>query len=821
MRGVFIVAKVAISRASYSFDALYSYSVPEELAQKVKSGVRVLVPFGRGNRKAVGFVARTYTEAEYNDKLKPVISVVDGESLVTEEMMRIIMWLKENTFCTYYDAYKSVVPTGFSYTFSQHYSLVNTYIDEDTLNEDEKNVVDFLRCAKSQREIDSFLDVHNDARKKKTVDSLVDKGYVEISDALKRKVGDENVSMVRLSDEYVSGEIQTTLTPKQTLVVKLLEEGGCASVKEVCYMTNCTSSILKRLADKKVIVQYKYEVMRDAIGELGERQDPDDIILNDEQSAAYEGIMGLIKAEKPAGALLYGVTGSGKTSVFIKLIKSVMDMGKTAVMLVPEISLTPQMLGKFKSLFGDKIAVMHSSLSLGQRTDEFKRVMRGEARIVIGTRSAIFAPVTNVGIIIMDEEGEPSYKSDSTPRYHARDVAIQRCGYNNCVLLMASATPSLESFYFAQKGRYHLFELKNRYSKSPLPAVEIVDMQEEAAEGNDSLLSRVMCDKLTEVLAKKEQAILLLNRRGYTTYITCMDCRQPVACPNCNIPLTYHKKNDRYMCHYCGYTMDNIEHCPQCGSQRLKSSGVGTQRVEDELERLFPQARLLRMDADTTSSRYSYEENFKAFEKGEYDIMLGTQMIAKGLNFPNVTMVGVISLDKALFTGDFRSYERTFSLLTQVAGRSGRGDKPGVAYIQTFVPDHYVLNLAAEQNYDEFYKEEIALRKSLTYPPFCDICVIGFSAPLESKVIGASRWVTQLIKKYISQHKVNFPLRALGPAPCTFEMINNRYRYRLILKTRNTADFREMIKHVLGEFYKNKDYQTVRIYADINGDIGL
>ena len=348
---------------------------------------------------------------------------------------------------------------------------------------------------------------------------------------------------------------------------------------------------------------------------------------------------------------------------------------------------------------------------------------------------------------------------------------------------MASATPSLESFYFAQKGRYHLFELKNRYSKSPLPAVEIVDMQEEAAEGNDSLLSRVMCDKLTEVLAKKEQAILLLNRRGYTTYITCMDCRQPVACPNCNIPLTYHKKNDRYMCHYCGYTMDNIEHCPQCGSQRLKSSGVGTQRVEDELERLFPQARLLRMDADTTSSRYSYEENFKAFEKGEYDIMLGTQMIAKGLNFPNVTMVGVISLDKALFTGDFR--------------------------------------LAAEQNYDEFYKEEIALRKSLTYPPFCDICVIGFSAPLESKVIGASRWVTQLIKEYISQHKVNFPLRALGPAPCTFEMINNRYRYRLILKTRNTADFREMIKHILGEFYKNKDYQTVRIYADINGDIGL
>lgn len=821
MRGVFTVAKVAISRASYSFDALYSYSVPEELAANLTIGMRVLVPFGKGNKKAVGFVARTYTEAEYNEKLKPVISVIDSESLVTDEMMKIIFWLKENTFCTYFDAFKSVVPTGFSYNFSEHYSLVNTFIDEDELSDDEKNIIDFLRCAKNQREIDSFLDVKCDPKKKNILDSLVDKGFVEISDQLKRKVGDESVSMVRLAENYLSGSLQVSLTPKQTLVVKLLEESGCASVKEVCYMTNCTSSILKRLEDKGVIKQYKYEVLRDAIGKLGDRQSPDDIHLNEEQTKAYGGIMELVKAEKPSGALLYGVTGSGKTSVFIKLIDSVLKMGKTAVMLVPEISLTPQMLGKFKSLFGDKIAVMHSSLSLGQRTDEFKRIKNGEARIVIGTRSAIFSPISNVGIIIMDEEGEPSYKSDSTPRYHARDVAIQRCGHNNCVLLMASATPSLESFYYAQKGRFHLFELKKRFSDVPLPAVEIVDMQQEAAEGNDSLLSRTLSEKLGETLKKGEQAILLLNRRGYTTYISCVECRQPVACPNCNIPLTYHKKNDRYMCHFCGYTMDNIEKCPHCGSQKLKSSGVGTQRVEDEIARLFPEARLLRMDADTTSSRYSYEENFKAFENGEYDIMLGTQMIAKGLNFPNVTLVGVISLDKALFTGDFRSYERTFSLLTQVAGRSGRGDKPGAAYIQTFVPDHYVLNLAAEQNYDEFFNEEIALRKSLTYPPFCDICVIGFSAPLESKAIGASRWVTERIGRYVSQNKVNFPLRALGPAPCTFEMINNRYRYRLILKTRNTADFREMIKYILGEFYKNRDYQSVRIYADINGDIGL
>ncbi len=821
MRGIFTVAKVAISRASYSYDALYSYSVPEEFSGRVCCGMRVLVPFGKGNKKSVGLVTRTYTEAEYNEKLKPIISVIDSESLVTEEMMNIIFWLKENTFCTYFDAYKSVVPTGFSYNFTQHYSLVNTYIDEDMLSEDEKNIVDFLRSAPNQREIDKFLDVKNDPKRKRVVDSLIDKGYVEVNDSMKRRVGDESVRMVRLTDEYSRGEIQTSLTPKQSMIVKLLEESGCASVKEVCYMTSCTASIIKRLADKKVVLEYKYEVMRNAVGELGKRQSPEDITLNDEQSAAYNGIMELVKAEKPAGALLYGVTGSGKTSVFIKLIDSVLKMGKNAVMLVPEISLTPQMLAKFKALFGDMIAILHSSLSLGQRTDEFKRIKNGEARIVIGTRSAVFAPVSNIGIIIMDEEGEYSYKSDSAPRYHARDVGIQRCGYNNCVLLLASATPSLESFYYARKSRFHLFELKKRYSDAPLPKVEIVDMQKEAADGNDSLLSRTLADKLSETLEKGEQAILLLNRRGYTTYISCVDCRQPVACPNCNIPLTYHKKNNRYMCHYCGYTMDNIERCPYCGSEKLKSSGVGTQRVEDELEQMFPDARLLRMDADTTSSRYSYEENFKAFENGEYDIMLGTQMIAKGLNFPNVTLVGVISLDKALFTGDFRSYERTFSLLTQVAGRSGRGDKPGTAYIQTFVPDHYVLNLAAQQNYDEFYSEEIALRKSLTYPPFCDICVIGFSAPLESKAIGASRWVTSLIREYVSSRKVGFPMRALGPAPCTFEMINNRYRYRLILKSRNTSEFREMIRYVLGEFYKNKDFRTVRIYADINGDIGL
>ncbi|MCR5022391.1 primosomal protein N' [Ruminococcus sp.] len=811
------VAYVALSHAAYSFDNEYSYLVPERYRHILKAGMRVLVSFGRGNNRVIGLVTRIGTDDISQHRLKPIISVVDTESLVSDEMMKIIFWLKENTFCTYYDAFKSAVPTGFSYKVDMHFALVNTYIDRDTLTPEESEIISFLEGCDEAAEIDKYFDLKANPERKKPLDTLIDKGLVEEVPSFKRKVGDDSVKMAVLMDGYEDAD----LTPKQKKVVELLEESGSASVKELCYMTGCTSTIIKRLCEKDVIRVYEQEVMRNAVGEFTVRESPEDIVLNDEQKMAYNGIMNLIHTEKPAGALLYGVTGSGKTSVFIKVIDSVIKMGKTAIMLVPEISLTPQMLARFKVLFGENIALLHSSLSLGQRMDEFKRIKRGEARIIIGTRSAVFAPAENIGVIIMDEEGEQSYKSDSNPRYHARDVAIQRCGHNGALLLMASATPSLETFYHAQKGRFHLFTLAHRYSDAVLPKVEIIDMQTEAAEGNDSLISRKLADELTETLQRNEQAILLLNRRGFSTYVSCGNCRQPVVCPKCNIPLTYHKKNNRFMCHYCGYTMDNLAVCPSCGSDKLRSSGVGTQRVEDELARIYPDVRILRMDADTTSSRYAYEEKFKAFENHEYDIMLGTQMIAKGLNFPNVTLVGVISLDKALFTGDFRSYERTFSLLTQVAGRSGRGSKPGSAYIQTFVPDHYVLNLAAEQNYDEFYAEEIALRQSLIYPPCCDICVIGFSAVMESRAIAASDHVTAFIAEYLRTNKVDFPLRAIGPAPCTLEVINGRYRYRLILKSKNTRCFRQMIKSVLKDFNDNKDFREVRIYADINGDIGL
>lgn len=820
MRGDILVAKVAVSCASYSFDTEYSYTVPEELRDKIVPGIRVLVPFGSGNRKVIGFVTRLKTIDAPDDRIKPLLRPADEEPLVGEEMLKIISWLKENTFCTWFDAYRSVVPAGFGYKFRSRFTPANVPLNEAELDEQELNVMRFVRQAKSQREIDEFLDITVQPRLKPIVASLIDKGYLEQEDQLKRRVGDESVKMVRLSDEYLASVGTSTepkLTQRQRSIKTLLEECGCAAVKEVVYMTSCTTALIKRMASKGILTEYENEVLRDTVGEAGEVLSPETIELSGEQQRAYDGIMELISAGKPAGALLYGVTGSGKTAVFFRVIDSVLKQGKTAMLLVPEISLTPQMLSRFKKYFGRDIAIIHSSLSLGQRNDEFKRIRSGQARIVIGTRSAVFAPLADIGVIIIDEEGEHTYKSESSPRYHARDVAIQRCGYHNAVLLMASATPSLETFYYAKNGRFSLFELKERFAGARLPEVEIIDM---AYEGG-RLLSGKLTDKLHQTLDAGEQAILLLNRRGFTTYISCMECRKPVSCPNCDLPLTYHKKNNKLMCHYCGFSMENVRVCPQCGSDHLHQSGVGTQKVEDVIAEQFPKARVLRMDADTTFSRYSYEKGFKAFENHEYDIMLGTQMIAKGLNFPNVTLVGVVSLDKALFTGDFRSYERTFSLLTQVAGRCGRGDKPGYAYLQTFVPDHFVLNLAAAQNYDEFYDEEIALRRSLIYPPFCDICVIGFSSALESKAIEASEWFARTLADYIKENKLSFPLRGLGPAPCTLGRINNKFRYRLILKCRNTSVFRKALRDVMMSFYKQQSFRGVSIYADINGDIGL
>lgn len=751
-------------------------------------------------------------DREDEEGIKPIISLIDRDPLINDELLEMVRWLKENTFCTYYEAFRTIVPAGFAVSLGISYTLSpQRPTPDDALTPAETELYDTLLATDSQKKFDALASAADPS----LLEALADKGLLERSDEIKRRVGDETVTMVKLSDALLNGDVEHGTTPKQRLVEEFLTESGAASVKEVMYFVGVTRTIIKNMTDKGILTEYKYETFRTP-KTAARGLSADDITLSSEQETAYSGIMELVNARKPAGALLHGVTGSGKTAVFIKLIQSVTASGRTALMLVPEISLTPQLVGKFKAAFGDTVAVIHSALSLGQRMDEFKRAKNGSAKIVIGTRSAVFAPLNDIGIIIMDEEGEGTYKSESSPRYHARDVAIQRCGAHNCVLLMASATPSLESYYYAKSGRYHLFELNTRYNEAPLPQVVVADMSIEAEQGNRSPFCEDLVRAVNENLKNGRQSILLLNRRGYNTFAVCGTCREAIKCPNCLLPLTLHKSNSRLMCHCCGYSVKFDGNCPRCGGSNIRTSGAGTQLIEEELETFFPNARILRMDADTTSSRMQYEEKFRDFEDGKYDIMIGTQMIAKGLDFPKVTLVGVISLDNSLFAGSYRSYERTFSLLTQVVGRGGRGEDRGVAYIQTYLPDHHVIELASQQDYKGFYAQEVALRRELIYPPFCDICQITFSAALESDAIKSANAFVELMRAKIATLTEKFPLRVLGPARSGQGRANRRYRHALTIKCKNSKPFRDFISGLLIEAYKDKRFANVRVTSDIN-----
>ncbi len=811
-------AKVVLSNAVYGYDNEYTYRYPDILFGTVRPGMRVLVPFGRANTKRIGLITRVY-EKELTEEtvIKPIISLIDREPLINDELLDMVFWLKEHTFCTYFEAYRTIVPAGYTVIRKTVYTLANHKPDV-SLSDEEDKLYQALLGAQSQKEFDRILDDWGNEEKVSLVSSLLDKGILEEEDEFKRRVGDETVRMVKLSPNYMTRNDGKSFTPKQQLVVDFLEENESASLKELCYILSVTQTIVTSMLKKGILEEYRYESLRTPKNITERKLSLDDIVLSDEQREVYDGISELLDEGKPAGALLHGVTGSGKTAVFIKLIERTIKSGKGCILLLPEISLTPQMVSKFCAYFGDTVAVVHSSLSLGQRMDEFKRISRGDAKIVIGTRSAVFAPMPNIGLIIMDEEGESSYKSDSSPRYHARDVAIKRCGNHNALLLMASATPSLESYYYAKNSRYHLFELNHRFSSAKLPQVVVADMLLEAEEGNSGIFCTDMVRRISEETKKGKQTILLLNRRGFNTHATCLDCKSAVRCPKCLVPLTYHKSSGKLICHYCGYYASFTGKCPECGGDRVRLTGLGTQRLEEELTSAFPDARILRMDADTTYSRYAYEEKFSDFEAGKYDIMLGTQMIAKGLDFPNVTTVGVISLDNSLFAGDYRSYERTFSLLTQVCGRGGRGDSEAVAYIQTFFPDHHIIRLASKQDYKGFYEQEVSLRKELIYPPFCDICTVNFSSTIESDALRAANEFVTMMRRSLGTVDKKFPLRVLGPAKSGYGRIGGKYKYALTIKCRLSNAFRAYMAELLKETYKNKSFSNVKVYADINGN---
>ena len=817
------VALVALDAAAFDYDQLYSYRIPDALVPLTKPGMRAAVPFGMGNRRRIGMILSIGTEDRNELRgrkyaLKQISAVLDREPVLTEELHQLAEWLHEHTFCTWYDAVRAVLPGGMQLRLEQHYALLERPAGAE-LTEFEENLYDHLRAAEG-KERDELIRHFEGSGKKKLLDALVQKGCLaEISEG-KQRVSDSVQQLVRLSPDYLTSKMCFSPTKKQLLAVHALEEHTALTVKECAYYAGVTEAVVRNLIKAGIAELYESEylcVPRDA--EV--TAPPEKTVLTPQQQAAYDAVAEAICAEKAAAFLLYGVTGSGKTAVFEQLIALTLRQDRQVLLLIPEISLTPQVVQYFRSRFGNQVALIHSGLSLRQRRDTDTLIRRGEIRIVIGTRSAVFAPLPNIGLLILDEEGEHSYKSEQSPRYHAAEVARERCRRHNAALVLASATPSLESRYLAERGVYTLLRMPERYNQAPLPEVTVVDMNEERLNGNGSAFSAALTNALQENLECGEQSILLLNRRGYHTLMQCQNCREPLYCPNCSVPMTYHKANDSLMCHFCGHVQPPTDTCPKCGQRGMRQMGFGTQRLEEELQSLLPDARILRMDADTTMSRTAYDTGFRAFANGEYDILCGTQMIGKGLDFPNVTLVGVVSVDKALIAGDFRSYERTFSLVTQVVGRGGRGKRPGRAILQTYMPDHYVLQLAAAQDYDSFYAQEIAMRRALLFPPVCDICVIGFAGLVEDRVKAAADRFVQILAETLKKENLRLPLRVLGPAEANYSKVNNRYRMRVLLKCKDTEEMRHFIRSLMAQTYQEKVFGGIAVYADMNGDCGI
>lgn len=803
-----LIAKVAVENTVYSFDKEFSYKVPENLKSSCKAGVRVLVPFGRGNRKRQGIILSFCSEE--SDKLKSIISVLDDEPVLSEVMIKTAIFMKEHYFCTLYDAVKTMLPAGINYKMTTVYGA-KEISSEQQPDDEEQRVYNYLLSKRKPIKSEVILEAfgYTDTS---LLDKMVAEGYLYKSDEAFRKVSDAVMKMTAITPDVDINSVK--LTEKQKNILDLIAMTGGTSVKEVCYFTGVSTSVIDTLHKKGLIYFYDEEVFR-IDNRKADTQLPE-ITLSDEQETACNSLYDEYKDTKPHISLLYGVTGSGKTSVFIKLIEKVIEDKKGIIVMVPEISLTPQFVSLFSKRFGDKIAVFHSALSLGERLDEYKRVKKGLAQIVIGTRSAVFAPFEKVGLIIMDEEQEYSYKSESTPRYHAREIAKFRCFQNNALLVLSSATPSIETYYYAKNGRYSLNVLSKRFGTAVLPDVVTADMNIEVQNGNATGFSNVLLEGIESNLENGKQSIILLNRRGYNTFVTCRMCGDAVVCPNCSISMTYHSRNNRLMCHYCGHSIPYTDECPTCHSKSLRFGGTGTQKAEDTISEIFPDARILRMDADATSSKSSYEKMISAFANGEYDILIGTQMVAKGLNFPNVTLVGVLNTDQMLYADDYRSYERSFSLLTQVVGRSGRGNSKGMAVIQSYTPDNLIISMAAKQDYDTFYDTEINIRKGMLYPPFADICLIGFVGESQHLTLRAANAFLQSFIKYARSEYPELPLRILGPSPALVVKVSNKFRYKLIVKCKNNREFRKLLSTLLVEFGNNKEYANVTAYADMN-----
>ena len=814
------IAKIAVSAATYAIDKPYDYLIPPALADTLRPGMRAAVPFGAGNRVSDGIVL-ALGEREDTQKLKYVLALLDEEPVLDPQFVQLALWMREHYFCTVYDAMRVMLPTGLWFSLKDIWRVAPG-VDRERAFEAAgesaaaRKLVELLFASDGWAELGKIRVAFGTVNPGPVLRELSQKGIIAQEAGAARGVGDKTEQVAALALD--PAEAMALLAPKrkraplQYAVGEALCAVGESSTKELCYFTGASMTTIKALERQGLLTLSKREVYRRP--ELPAYGGAAPVELNEEQRVAYEGLLALTETGESAAALLYGVTGSGKTQIYLKLIHTLLERGKTALVLVPEIALTPQLMRIFASHFGHEVAILHSSLSAGERCDEWKRARRGEARVVVGTRSAVFAPLPDLGVIILDEEQEPSYKSEQNPRYHARDVARYRCYKAGALLLLGSATPSLDTMYRARQDSCRLFRLRQRFNERALPAVTIVDMREELRRGNGGCISSVLARKLEETTDRGEQAILFLNRRGANRLIACGECGETPVCPRCSVHLTYHSVNGRLMCHYCGYSRPRPERCPACGGL-FQFVGAGTQRVEEELRELLPGVGVLRMDADTVSVTHSHEALLDKFRRERIPILLGTQMVAKGLDFENVTLVGAVSADQSLYTGDIHASERTFSLLTQVVGRAGRGGKTGQAVIQTFTPDNEVIQFAARQDYDSFYEAEIRLRQLRELPPCGDMMMLSASGLEETAVLRSCLRLRDSLSAAMRQADyADIPYRLLGPAPAPVAKINDRYRYRMVLSARNTKAMRLLVAHLLRQAQQDKQNRGVALFAD-------
>ena len=813
-----MIAKIAVSAANFAIDKPYSYLVPDGVT--VQPGVRVIVPFGRGNRSAEGVVLSVEEGSASN--LKTVEQVLDKEPLLGDTMLRLAAFLRARCYCSFYDAIRAMLPAGLWFRVTEHYSLTEdrSWQEKSIRQKDGAAILQILSDCGGSSDGDILRNaLPDEERFEKAVAYLLSKKWITASQDYSRKTVDKTEKIATLASsqeealEYAAGRPKSAAL--QRSVLETICSVGSASVKELCYYTGAKPATVKRLAELGYLHLWDRPVLRCRQIQPAKVEKP--LVLSESQEAAYRGLYEQLQQADPGAALLYGVTGSGKTSVYIKLIQACLDMGKQAVLLVPEIALTPQLLGLLAAWFEDQVAVLHSSLPSGERYDQWKRIRSMEAKVVVGTRSAVFAPCGDLGLLILDEEQEHSYKSENSPRYNAKDVALWRGLKEKALVVMGSATPSVETMYQAKIGTYRLYTLPDRFGGRTLPRVEIVDMKNEIRQGNDSSLSYPLQDAMAETAKNGKQTVLFLNRRGNSRAIQCVDCGEAPECPKCSARLTYHSANERLMCHYCGYSQPAPNRCPKCGGP-VKYVGTGTQKIQQEIQGIFPDMTVDRMDADTVSAANPHEAILGHFQKANVSVLLGTQMVAKGLNLPNVTLVGVLDADLGLYNDSFRAHETTFNMLTQVVGRAGRGDTPGSALIQTLVPEHKVIELASRQDYDGFYELEIGMRRALRYPPFADLVTVTFTGQDEARVLrGAAKFRDSLIGLMKDPRYGEGEKTVLGPAPCPVPKINYNFRYRLTLRCRLNQEIRQLLAHLLRQFSQDKDNRTVSAFVDVNG----